>query len=87
MVEELRELSPEEVKDPGEAARVPTCPLCGSVLEKAEEGYVYKRLNPDTRWFWCETCDAHLGYHRMKARWRIDPADFDPVLLEGNGRP
>jgi hypothetical protein len=56
---------------------VPICPLCTTVLEKVEEGYMYARKNPDTRWFWCPTCECHLGYHRMKSKWLVDPYDLD----------
>jgi len=87
MANEFIEISPEEAKEPGEETRRPVCPLCTSPLENAEDVYIYKRLNPDTRWFWCDTCASHLGYHRMKGRWRVPQEDFDPVLLEGNGRP
>jgi hypothetical protein len=54
----------------------PVCPVCQSYLENAEDGYDYKRLNADTRWFWCDTCEGHLGYHRMKKRWKVDPYDL-----------
>ena len=86
MNEELVEISEEQVNITEEAPKVPVCPLCVSVLSSAEYGYKYSRLNPDTRWFWCSNCEAHLGYHRMKRSWKIDPSDFDQVLLEGKGR-
>jgi len=54
----------------------PVCPVCQSYLENPEAGYDYKRLNPDTRWFWCDSCEGHLGYHRMKKRWKVDPYDL-----------
>jgi len=54
----------------------PVCPVCQSYLEPAESGYKYSKLNPDTRWFWCETCQGHLGYHRMKSKWKVDPEDL-----------
>ncbi len=56
---------------------VPVCPICTSVLGGVQKGYRYQRVNPDTRWFFCSECDCHLGYHRMKGRWKIDPYDLD----------
>ena len=56
---------------------VPLCPMCTGVLENAEKEYDYKRNNPDTRWFWCEECECHLGYHRMKKKWKVDPYDLE----------
>ena len=58
-------------------SNVPVCPLCTSVLKSAETSYRLRRNNPDTRWFWCEGCEAHLGYHRMKAKWLVDPYDLE----------
>ncbi len=55
---------------------VPVCPICTSILENAARDYKYRRLNPDTRWFFCEDCESHIGYHRMKGTWRIDPYDY-----------
>jgi uncharacterized protein YlaI len=55
----------------------PTCPVCETYLEEPDRDYEYKRLNPDTRWFWCPQCEGHLGYHRMKKRWKVDPYDLD----------
>lgn len=56
---------------------VPLCPMCTAILENADKAYDYRRNNPDTRWFWCPDCECHLGYHRMKAKWKIDPYDLD----------
>ena len=56
---------------------VPLCPMCTEILEGTKAGYVYKRINPDTRWFWCPECECHLGYHRMKKKWKVDPYDLD----------
>jgi hypothetical protein len=58
-------------------ANKPICPVCHGYLESAASDYTYKRLNPDTRWFWCENCQGHLGYHRMKKRWKVDPYDLE----------
>lgn len=55
----------------------PLCPVCQEYLENAGNDYEYKRLNPDTRWFWCGSCEGHLGYHRMKKRWKVDPYDLN----------
>lgn len=55
----------------------PICPVCQSYLESASSDYEYKRFNPDTRWFWCDTCQGHLGYHRMRRNWMIDPYDLE----------
>lgn len=55
----------------------PVCPICQGYLEDPQPGYGYRRHNPDTRWFWCGTCEGHLGYHRMKRRWRVDPFDLN----------
>lgn len=54
----------------------PLCPVCQGYLDDAARDYEYRRMNPDTRWFWCPTCVGHLGYHRMKKRWRVDPYDL-----------
>ena len=59
-----------------ELPNVPVCPICINVLESAPKDYKYARLNPDTRWFFCEDCETHLGYHRMKGIWKIDPYDY-----------
>lgn len=56
---------------------VPLCPMCTEILDVADRNYTYKRNNPDTRWFWCEECECHLGYHRMKRSWKVDPYDLD----------
>lgn len=56
---------------------VPVCPLCTTVLEDVPNNYTYARHNPDTRWFWCPACESHLGYHRMKAKWFVDPHDLN----------
>ena len=55
----------------------PVCPVCQAYLESAERDYEYRRQNPDTRWFWCAACQGHLGYHRMKQRWLVDPHDLE----------
>ena len=55
----------------------PLCPICQEYLEPAERGYEYIKLNMDTRWFWCDTCEGHLGYHRMKKKWKVDPYDLN----------
>ena len=56
---------------------VPVCPLCTTVLNDVSKAYTYAQHNPDTRWFWCSACESHLGYHRMKAKWLVDPYDLD----------
>ena len=56
---------------------VPLCPLCAGVINDADRKYAYNRHNPDTRWFWCADCECHLGYHRMKGKWKIDPYDLN----------
>jgi hypothetical protein len=56
---------------------VPLCPMCTGVLEDAPKTYRYRRVNPDTRWFVCPECECHLGYHRMKKKWKVDPYDLD----------
>ncbi len=68
---------------------VPVCPICTNLLASAEKGYKYARLNPDTRWFFCEDCETHVGYHRMKGTWRIDPYDYtnNDKLRERIGLP
>ena len=55
---------------------VPVCPVCTNILESADADYQYARLNPDTRWFYCEDCETHVGYHRMKGTWKLDPYDY-----------
>lgn len=56
---------------------VPVCPLCQTPLDSVPKDYEYARMNPDTRWFWCTGCKAHLGYHRMKGDWKVDPYDLE----------
>ena len=58
-------------------ANVALCPMCTEELSNAPDSYIYKRNNPDTRWFYCTTCDCHLGYHRMKGAWKVDPHDLN----------
>ena len=60
----------------GELPNVPVCPICITTLAKAKKGYRYIILNPDTRWFYCPDCESHVGYHRMKGSWKIDPYDY-----------
>lgn len=55
----------------------PICPLCTTELAKVAKDYARARIEPDTRWFWCPTCEGHLGYHRMKGKWKVDPYDLD----------
>ena len=55
----------------------PICPVCQNYLESAAQDYEYRRLNPDTRWFWCDSCEGHLGYHRLRKKWSVDPYDLD----------
>jgi len=55
----------------------PLCPVCQSYLEKPGADYEMPRLNPDTRWFWCPDCEGHLGYHRMRKAWKVDPYDLE----------
>ncbi len=57
---------------------VALCPMCTEVLDSPPDPYyIYKRNNPDTRWFWCTTCKCHLGYHRMRKKWKVDPYDLN----------
>ena len=60
----------------GDLPNVPVCPICTNLLESAASTYQYTRLNPDTRWFFCPDCETHVGYHRMKGNWKIDPYDY-----------
>ncbi len=60
----------------GELPNVPVCPICINVLGSAPKNYKYSRLNPDTRWFYCKDCETHVGYHRMKGTWKLDPYDY-----------
>jgi len=55
----------------------PVCPVCQGYLENAGTDYLYRRMNPDTRWFWCPACLGHLGFHRMKRQWKVDPYDLN----------
>lgn len=71
---EIQESNPLNIEG---LANVPICPICHTYLENAAQAYEYKRLNPDTRWFWCPSCEGHLGYHRMKKRWKVDPYDLN----------
>lgn len=68
---------------------VPVCPICITPLESAARHYQYARLNPDTRWFYCPDCEAHLGYHRLKGTWKLDPYDYtgNDKLRERIGLP
>lgn len=59
-----------------ERPNVPLCPACTEPLEYLPRSYIHSRINPDTRWFHCNECDANLGYHRMKKKWYIDPSDL-----------
>jgi hypothetical protein len=70
--------SPVPVENPKESiANVPVCPVCVEELVNAPSNYMYRKINPDTRWFWCPSCEGHFGYHRMKKKWLIDPFDYD----------
>jgi hypothetical protein len=68
---------------------VPLCPMCTEVLENTERNYDYKRNNPDTRWFFCPECKCHLGFHRMKRKWKVSPYDLEnnSVVREFFGLP
>lgn len=59
----------------------PVCPVCQSYLSNADKSYEYRRSNPDTRWFYCSSCKGHLGYHRMKQRWTVDPYDLNTSII------
>ncbi len=62
----------------GDIENLPVCPMNPTVqLENADGDHMYKRANPDTRWFKCPGCDCHLGYHRMRKKWLADPFDLD----------
>jgi len=75
-----KELTDEEID---QLSRIPTCPFCDAVLQNAADSYSYKRSQPDTRWFWCPDCEAHLGHHRMRATWTIDPYDLPKIKDKG----
>ena len=77
MVNDLIELPEDSTLNVEGKDNVALCPLCTSDLVNAAQDYVYRRHNPDTRWFWCDDCGCHLGYHRMKAKWKIDPYDLN----------
>lgn len=64
-------------------SRVPTCPFCNSEIKTASSDYSYRRTYPDCRWFWCESCQAHLGRHRMKGTWIVDPYDLQNLQEKG----
>ena len=55
----------------------PLCPMCVEPISTAPEGYMYRKMEPDTRWFYCGACDCHYGYHRMKKTWKVSPHDLD----------
>lgn len=55
----------------------PVCPVCIGYLTNAHSDYTLKKIHPDTRWFRCDGCEAHVGYHRMRRKWYVDPYDFD----------
>lgn len=75
MIEELQ-LPKDTTLDVEGLENRPVCPVCQEYLEDSDRDYVYRRMNPDTRWFWCPACEGHLGYHRMKRRWKVDPSDL-----------
>ena len=77
MVDAL-ETSATETLNAADIENVPVCPMNPLInLEKANSLYKYKRATPDTRWFRCPQCDCHIGYHRMKKKWVVDPYDLD----------
>ena len=57
----------------------PRCPYCGENVESADKRYTYSKLMPDTRWFRCNACEIHYGYHRIKASWSVDPHDVEKL--------
>jgi len=63
--------------------RVPTCPLCEAFITDAADDYIYKQVNPDTRWFWCSACEVHIGNHRMTNGWVLDPYDYEKLKEKG----
>jgi len=90
MSDEKLDTSATDTLNAGDIENLPVCPMNPEVkLEKAENSYSYKRSNPDTRWFKCPGCDCHLGYHRMKKKWRVDPHELDEnnALRECFGLP
>ena len=76
---ELLELPADSTLNIEGKPNVPLCPMCAEILGPTPEGdqYMYKKTNPDTRWFWCPACECHLGYHRMKMKWKVDPYDLN----------
>jgi len=77
MVDELLELPSDTTLNIDGKRNVPLCPMCTEELTNAERTYKYRRMNPDTRWFFCSDCNCHLGYHRMKKKWKVDPYELD----------
>jgi hypothetical protein len=77
MVNEKLEIPADNTLNVEGKPNVPLCPICTGVLEDAARDYSYKRNNPDTRWFFCAECGCHLGYHRMKKKWKVDPYDLN----------
>lgn len=76
--EEILDTPATDSLNAGDIENIPVCPMNPQVnLEVAAKDYLYNRLNPDTRWFKCPECDCHIGYHRMKQSWRVDPYDLD----------
>lgn len=76
MVDDVIELSDKADLNIEGKENIPVCPVCQEYLEEPDREYEYKRLNPDTRWFWCPTCEGHLGYQRMRKKWKVDPYDL-----------
>jgi hypothetical protein len=78
MSEEILETSATDSLNAGSIRNLPVCPMNPEVeLENVDKSYSYRRLNPDTRWFTCPNCECHVGYHRMRKKWLIDPYDLD----------
>lgn len=77
MVNDTLEIPADSTLNVEGKANVPLCPMCTTELVDADRDYAYRKNNPDTRWFVCPDCDCHLGYHRMKKKWKVDPYDLD----------
>lgn len=77
MIDEQLEIPADSTLNVEGKENVALCPMCAEPLADAPRDYAYKKNNPDTRWFFCAECGCHIGYHRMKKKWKVDPYDLD----------